>query len=124
MPDELRQDAARGLGMQERNLEPEEAVPRALVDQVGSAGGEAAQLLADIVDLEGYMVHARPPLGEELADRCLGPEGREQLDSSAADPHRCGLDALIDDQLTVLELGAEQAAVRVDSLVEVGDGDP
>jgi hypothetical protein len=39
-------------------------------------------------------MHTRPAVREELADRCLLPERREELDTAFADPDRCGLDAL------------------------------
>ena len=50
---------------------------------------------ADVVDLEGDVVHARPALREEPPDRRVGPERPQQLDPARADAERRGLDALL-----------------------------
>ena len=55
------------------------------------------------------------PTGVSSPRRC------EQLDPAAADEHGRRLDALLGDDLAVLEGGAEQARVRLDGLVEVGE---
>ena len=70
------------------------------------------------------MVHARPTLGQELADGRVFAEGGEQLDPAFADPHRRGLDALVRHRVAVLDACAEQALVGRNRLVEVLDGDP
>ena len=49
-------------------------------------------------------------------------EWREQLDPSGADEHGGRLDALVLDQAAVLELGAEQPHIGLESLVQVLDG--
>ena len=121
--DQLREHAARRVGMDERDLEAEGAAARRLVDQLGAVAGEPLELRADVVDLERDVVHPRPALGEELPDRRLRAERPEQLDAAAADAHRHGLDALVGDRLALLELGAEEALVALDGLVEVGDRD-
>jgi hypothetical protein len=119
----LREHSVNGVRVDERDLEPEEPTPRMLVDQLRAVCRELAQGLADIVDLVGDVVHPRPPLGEKLPDRSLGAERREQLDAIRADPQRCGLDALARNRLAVLELGAEEALVGCDRLVEILDRD-
>ena len=109
--------------MDECDLEPEEALPRLLVDQLGAFGREPPELHEDIVDLVGDMVHPRPAVCEEPADRSLLAERGEQLDPARADEHCCGFDALLLDAGPVLELGAEETPVRVERVVEVVDGD-
>src|SRR4029450_10146543 len=68
---QLREDAVDGVGMQERNLEAEEAAARLLVDELDSLGRQLVDRGAHVVDLVGDVVHARPALGQELADRRL-----------------------------------------------------
>jgi hypothetical protein len=109
--------------MDECDLEPKEALPRRLVDQVGPFGREPPELLEDILDLVGDVVHARAAVCEEPADGRLLTEGGKQLDPARTDEHRCGLDTLFLDTGPVLELGAEQALVRVDRVVQVVNGD-
>jgi hypothetical protein len=75
--DELCQNAARRLGMDERDLQPEEAQAGLLVDQLGPLGLQPGELSRHIGDLKGDMVEARPALREETADRRVRPERRE-----------------------------------------------
>src|SRR5438132_228622 len=75
------------------------------------------------VDLVGDVVHPRPALGQEAADRRVVARGRKQLDAAGADAQTCRLDALVGDNLAVLELGAEEPLVRRERLVEVFDRD-
>jgi hypothetical protein len=112
-----------GVGMDKGNLEAEEARPGLGVDQLRTPGGEPVELGLHVVDLVGEVVHARAALGEELAYRGLVSERREQLDAARADEHGCRLDSLIVDLGSVLELGPEEARVRVDRLVQVVNGD-
>ena len=109
--------------MDEGDLEAEEAFPRLGVDQLGARGGEPIELGLYVVDLVGDVVHARAALGEELADRGLVPQRRQQLDAAGADEHGGRLDPLFVDLRSVLELAAEQARVRVNGLVQVVNGD-
>src|ERR1700760_3881525 len=51
--DQLREDAAGGVGVQEGDLQAEEARARLLVDQRRAVGGEAVELGGDVVGLEG-----------------------------------------------------------------------
>jgi len=104
--------------MDEGNLEPEEAAPRALIDQLDPLGGESFELAADIVDLEGDVVHARAALRQKLTDRRVGTERGEQLNPARADAERSRLDALFTQHLAVLELGVEEPPVCVDRGIE------
>src|SRR4051794_1324514 len=74
----LCQDAVNGIGMDECDLEPKEALPRLLVDQLGALGREPPELHEDILDLVGDMVHPRTVVCEEPADRRLLAEGGKQ----------------------------------------------
>jgi hypothetical protein len=109
--------------MDESDLEPEEALARLGVDQLGALGGEPLELGLHVVDLVGNVVHAGPSVGQEPAHRCLVAERREQLDTAGTNEHRSGLDSLVVDLSAVLELGAEETLVRVDGLVEVVNSD-
>ena len=53
--------------------------------------------------------------------RTMEPEGRKQLDAARADEHRSGLDALIGDGGSMLDLRAEQPLIGRHRLVEVLD---
>src|SRR5205085_10529102 len=123
MCDHLREDSVDGMRVDERDLEAEEPLPRLVVDQLRAAFGEVRQRLAQVVDLVGDVVHARPAVREELADRRVGAERGEQLDAALADADRSRLDALLRHELAVLELGAEEPLIRRERLVEVLDGD-
>ena len=109
--------------MNECDLEPEKALPRLLVDQLGTLGRQPPELQEDVLDLVCDMVHSRAPVCEELADGSLLAERGEQLDPTGADEYGCGFDALFLDAGPVLELGAEEALVRLERVVQVVDGD-
>ena len=111
-----------GVGVNERDLEAEEAALRSLVDQLRALRLELTERLRDVVYLVGDVMHSRPALGEKLPDGRFRAERGQQLDSSLADPHRRSLDALVRNRLAVLELGAEEALVGRNGLIEVGDG--
>ncbi len=108
--------------MDESDLEAEEALARLGVDQLGAGGGKPVELGADVLDLVGDVMHARPALGEELPDRRLLAEWCEQLDATRSDEHRCSFDALVVHLRPVLELGPEELLVRVNGLVQVVNG--
>ena len=69
-----------GVGMDERDLEPEEPAPRRFVDQLRAFGGQLVDRGTDVVDLVRDVVHSGTALGEELADRRVVAERGEQLD--------------------------------------------
>ena len=78
---------------------------------------------ADVVDLVREVVNAGASPREEASDRRVLVRWRQQLDAAGADEDGRSLDALLGDELAVLEGGAEGADVRLDGLVEIGNGD-
>jgi hypothetical protein len=108
--------------MDERDLETEEPAMRLLVDQLDTLFGETAQLVLKIAHLVCDVMHAGTTLGQEFADRRFVAERGEQLNPALAHAHRGRLDSLLGYGLAALDFRAENAAVRVDGLVEVGDG--
>jgi hypothetical protein len=110
--------------MDEGDLETEEATMRLEVDQLDALVSEAPELAVEVGDLVGDVVHAGPALGEEPAHVRVVAERAQEFDATSADPHGGSLDALVRDRLALLELGAEDALVRVDGLVEVDDCNP
>src|SRR5438034_2238384 len=119
--DDLREDAMDGVGVDERDLEPEESSPRPVVDQLSALGGQLVQSFAHIRDLVRDVVHPRPALRKEFPHGRLLPERGEQLDAILAHPQRSRLDTLVQDRLTVLEARAEEPLVGGNCLVEIGD---
>src|SRR5262245_18362057 len=109
--DDLREDAVDGVGVDERDLEAEEPPARPCVDQLCALGGELVESGADVVDLEGDVMHSGAPLREELADRRVVAERGQELHPVGADAQRRCLDALLLERLAVLELGTEQPVV-------------
>lgn len=107
--------------MHERDLQAEHPPPRLGVDQLGAVPGEVLEDDAHVLDLVGHVVHARTAGCDELPDRGVVSERREQLDAAPADAHGCRLDALVIDTHPMLELAAEVPLVRRDRLVEIGD---
>ena len=99
--------------MDERHLHPEQARPRFRVDQLGARGGHGRERRPDVVDAEGDVVHPRPALGQEPADRRVLVQWPEELDPVGPDPQGHRLDALIGHGLAVLHIRAEQALVCV-----------
>src|SRR6185503_13090345 len=122
--DELCQNPAGRLGVEERDLQPEEPGPGLRVDQAGALGAQAGELGRDVVDLEGDVVHARAALRDEPADRRVRAEWAQELDPARAGVKRRRLDALRLERLPILEAGAEESLVDEEGRVEVGDGDP
>ena len=106
----------------EGDLEPKQPSMRLLVDQLDALLGEPLELALKIAHLVGDVVHARAAAGEELANRGLITERREQLDAALANAHGRCLDALRGNRVPLLYLGAEKTSIRVDRLVEILDG--
>ena len=77
----------------------------------------------DVRHLVGDVVQARALLGQEPADRRVGPERREQLDMVLADVEQDGLDALLGDDLAVRDVQAEAVPVQLDRGLDLLDGD-
>jgi hypothetical protein len=111
----------RRIGMDERDLEPEQPAMRLGVDQLHALVRESLQLAVEVGDLVGDVMHTRAALGEEPAHVRVLAERAEKLDATLAHPDCGGLDTLLGHSLALLELAAEDAAVRVESLVEVDD---
>src|SRR4051794_30681286 len=109
--------------MDERDLEAEHPAARRLVDQLGARAREVGQRRANVVDLVRDVVHSRPALREEAADRSVLAERAEELDAALADADRRSLDSLLLDPLAMLERPTEEARICVDRAVEVVDGD-
>ncbi len=113
-----------GIGVDERDLEPEETSPGVFVDQICARAGELGQRRVEVVDLVGDVVHPRPSLREEAADRRVLSERLEQLDPALADADRRGVDTLRFNRRAMLDARAEQPLVGGESRVEVFDRNP
>src|SRR4051794_10853909 len=122
--DELGQNAAGALGVQERDLRAPDAGARRLVDepQAGLAGGVQRGL--DVRHLVGDVMQPGAPRGQEAPHGRLLGQRREQLDVALADVQQHGLDALPRDGLAVHERHAVGPGVELDRRLEVGDRDP
>jgi hypothetical protein len=109
--------------MDERDLEPEHALPRRLVDQLGALVREVREGRPDVVDLVRDVVHSRASLRQEAADRRVLAERAEQLEPALADPDGSRFDALLLDSRAVLDPRPEEALVRLQRAVEILDGE-
>src|SRR5262249_53864755 len=118
----LRKNAVDGIGMDERDLQSEEAFARLRVDELRALAPQRLQRGADVAHLDRDVVHAFAARIEEPADGRVGLERAQKLDAPVADDQCCGLHALLDDGRTMLDRRAEQTRVRVDCEVEIGDG--
>src|SRR5687767_15912530 len=81
----LRQDPVNGIGVDESNFEPEQALAWLLVDQIGSRAGELGESCVQIAHLVGDVVHAGASFGKKATDRCVLPERLEQFHSAVAE---------------------------------------
>jgi len=109
--------------MNERDLQTVQAAAGCIVDQLRAVADEVGEGGVDVVDPVRHVVHSRPALREEAAyGRVLG-ECAEQLHAAVADRNRDRVDSLLLESVAVLELGAEQACVRLEGLVEILDRD-
>ena len=86
-----------GLGMNERDLEPEEPTSRRPVDQLSAGRFELVQRRAEILRFEGDVVHPRTAPGEEAADRCVIGHRRHELEPTLTHEQRSSLDTLVDE---------------------------
>jgi hypothetical protein len=108
--------------MDERHGVPVQARARLLVDELCSCSGKSGDRGLGIRYVEREVVHSRPAGREEPADGRVVAERRKQLDEARADPQKDGLHALRLERLPVLDLGAEQSAIRFHRVVEAFDG--
>src|SRR3954464_15929712 len=121
--DHLRENAVHGVRMDEGDLETEHSLPWLRVDQLRAAGREIGERGTDVRNLVRDVVHSGPAVREELADRRLGAERREQLHAAAPPGDGRRLDALLGDGRAVLDLRAEEPFVGRHRLVEILDRD-
>ena len=108
--------------MDERDLQAEEPAARLLVDQLRTGRGEVAERGRDVVHLVRDVVHPGAAARDEAADGRVLAGRSEQLDPSGADEHGRRLDALVGHAGAVLERRSEEALVRGERVVEIGDG--
>jgi len=108
--------------MDERDLEPEQALARRCVDQLGARVREPREGRPQVADLVRHVVHARASVSEEATHWRVLAQGLEQLDAALPDPHRSSTHTLIIDGRAVFDLRSEETLVGCQRLVEVGDG--
>ena len=109
--------------MDERDLEPEQAAVRLLVDQLDALLGEVVELRCRSFTSYATWCMPGPALREELADGVSSPSGASS--STRLSPTRTAA-ASTPCSATVSRcstLGAEEPPVGVEGLVEVLDGD-
>jgi hypothetical protein len=111
----------RRIGMDERDLEPEQPSMGLEVDQLHALVRETLQLSLEVGDLVGNVMHARAAFGDEPAHVRVFAERAQELDATVAYADCGGLDALVGHRLALLQLGPEDAPVRVEGLVEIDD---
>lgn len=109
--------------MNEGDLEAEHTAAGGLVDQFRARIREMREGGADVLHLVRDVVHPGPALREEAADGRVLAECPQELEPALADPDGRRLDALRLDARAMLQPGAEEALVRVESAVEILDGE-
>ena len=113
-----------GIGVDERDLEPEETGAGTFVDQICARGRQLCQRCIEVGHLVRDVVHSRPSFLEEAADGSVLAERLEQLDTTFADSDRRGTDTLIFDCRAMLDPCAEQTLVGRESRLEILDRNP
>ena len=106
--------------MNERDLEPEEPLPRRAIDQLCSRGLELVERRMQIAGLERDVMHSGAAAREKAPDGRIVARRRDELEAALADEHRRRFDTLLAERLAVLEPCVEKALVRRDRLVEIG----
>ena len=112
-----------GVGVDKGDLQAEEAGRGAGSISSAPAAVNSSSATPASSTSYGDVVHARPPLGEEAADRRVRAGRGEQFEPARADEDRGGLDPLVGDAVAVLERSAERGLCVARALVEVGDRD-
>src|SRR5690348_7379979 len=120
--DVLDQHPGHAAGVDERDLEAEEALARLGVDEFGARLRRGGEGRTDVVDQERHVVHPRAAALQEPPHRRVLGERPQQLDAAVADDQGDGLDTLAGHDLAVLDLRAEQADVRVHRARQVVHG--
>lgn len=82
--DELDQDSARALGVEERHEPPMGTGPRMLIDEFDAGLGEASECGREIRNSVGEVVQTRASPGKETADGRVGAVRLEQLEPALA----------------------------------------
>src|SRR4051794_34821530 len=121
--DHLHEDAVDAVWMDERDLMPTEAGAGLGVGHLDPLRDERAQRGGHVRNLVGDVVHPRPPLGEEAADRRVLTEPRDELAPSVADPQVRSLYALVVHPTSELDPRAEEPLIGLQCLVEIRDGE-
>jgi hypothetical protein len=106
--------------MDERDLETEEPAARHAVDQLRTCGLQLTERGEEILGLERDVMHPGAAAREKAPDWRVVVGRRHELDATRAQEKRRRLHSLLLERLAVLELGAEEALVGGDCLVEVG----
>ena len=83
-----------GVGMDERDLEPEEPGPWDPVDELGPLVREVPESLPDVGRLQGDVVHRLATSSQEAPDRRVLARRREKLHAAFAHEERRGFDPL------------------------------
>ena len=109
--------------MHERDLQAEHPPPGLDVDQLRAVPLELPDHDADVLHLEGDVMHAGAPAREELTHGRVVAERSKQLDPAPTDEDRRSIDALLLDMDAVLEPASKQALVRRDGLIEIDHRD-
>jgi hypothetical protein len=113
-----------GVGMDECDLEPEQARPWDLVDELGSLCLQVQESLAHVRGLERDVVHCLTSPPQEAADGRVLPRRREELHAAVSHEEGCCFDPLGGQRVTKLHAGPEQPLVGRDRLVEILHGNP
>lgn len=109
--------------MDEGDLEPEEATPRNLVDQLRARRSQLCDRLVHVIGLERDVMHPRPALREEPPYMRVLARGGDELDAAVTYEERCGDDTLLAQRVAALEPGAEEPLVHHDRLIQIGHRD-
>ena len=94
-----------------------------LVDELQAPLAQRGERGVDVGHAVGDVVQPRAAAGQEAAHGRVRREWPQELDVPVADLEQHGLDALLVDDLAVLERQPVGLLVQRDRRVEVGDGD-
>ena len=106
--DHLDENAVHRIRMDERDLEPEQALVRLGVDQLGARLLQPRDRRADVGNLIRNVVHSRSAAGEKATDRRVGLERLEELHAALTDAHGRRLHALVRNGRAMLGPRAEE----------------
>ena len=109
--------------MDERDLEPEQALARHVVDELRARDSSSSSVARRSSVASATWCMPGPRRARKRPTGVSSPGRRDELDAAVADQHRCSLDALLAKRLAMLEPCVEELLVRRDRLVEIGHGD-